>query len=534
MTRQQVSDNRWRLGARFELFEQLGTGAVGTVWRARDLRDGGEHAVKVLRPELVSDPQAVAELYGALGSVARIGHAGIVAVDDAETAEGWLALRSRLVSGESLRSMVARQSALNPATAAQVVATVCDAVAAAHAAGHAHGDLHPGNILLSAGGGVLPEPLVTDFGLAALANRGQQLVPPIEYRAPESVAAAAAVSAPYPASVPSADVYALGILLYECLTGQTRPVPAPGRPDELWSIIVACLAGDPRYRPTAGQLAAALRSFANKGFAAGETIVVPGLPSQPYVAAPQPAGVAMTTVLPAIAVDEGAHDHGNAKGSGKSSSVRLPRLITAHKTESGIAAAVVVVALLIGGALTLGGGGAAASTANARPTTRSAPATTAASESPEAVVLPVGSASPSPSASPSATAPVQVTLINARSNTCMDTAGRIFADGTKEDIWSCNGTPAQSWTLTPAGQLTEDGGAYCLDDYGLEKTPGTRVVLWSCNGGANQRWTIQPNGTIVSANAGLCVDVSGKGTNDGTALVLWPCDGSPSQQWGSH
>ena len=131
-------------------------------------------------------------------------------------------------------------------------------------------------------------------------------------------------------------------------------------------------------------------------------------------------------------------------------------------------------------------------------------------------------------------APVQVTLINARSNTCMDTAGRIFADGTKEDIWSCNGTPAQSWTLTPAGQLTEDGGAYCLDDYGLEKTPGTRVVLWSCNGGANQRWTIQPNGTIVSANAGLCVDVSGKGTNDGTALVLWPCDGSPSQQWGSH
>ncbi|HEU5353083.1 MAG TPA: ricin-type beta-trefoil lectin domain protein [Actinocrinis sp.] len=534
-----MSDNRWRLGARFELFEQLGTGVVGTVWRAQDLRDGGEHAVKVLRPELVSDPQAVAELYGALDTVLRIGHAGIVAADDAETGDGWLALRSRLVPGESLRSMLTRQGALNPTMAAHVIAGACDAVAAAHAAGVAHGDLHPGNVLLNAAGGAFPEALVTDFGLAGLANRGQQTVPPIEYRAPEFVAA----PAPYATSAPSADVYALGILLYECLTGQTRPAPTPGLPNELWSTIVACLAGDPRYRPTAGQLAAALRAFANKGFAAGETIVVSGIPSQPYVSQPQPAGAAMTTVMPAVSIDAfdsavpAAAAAASPVGGGyNASSSRLPRLITAHKTESGIAAAVVVVTLLIVGALSLGGGGAAASTASAGSTAKSAPATTTASESPEAVVLPPGSAipSPSPSASPSATGPVQVTLINARSNTCMDTAGRIFANGTKEDIWTCNGTPAQTWTVTPAGQLTEDGGAYCLDDFGLEKDPGTRVVIWSCNGGANQRWTIQPNGTIVSANAGLCIDVSGKGTNDGAALVLWPCDGSSSQQWGTR
>jgi serine/threonine-protein kinase len=531
MTRRQVSDTRWRLGERFELLGQLGAGGVGTVWHARDLRDGGEHAVKVPRAELVSDPQAIAELYGALDAVARIGHPGIVAVDDAASGEGWLALRSRLVPGENLRSMLLRQGALNPAAAAQVVASVCDAVAAAHAAGVAHGDLHPGNVLLTAGGGTLPGPeaLVTDFGLAVLANRAQQTVPPIEYRAPESVAAA------YAASTTAADVYAVGVLLYECLTGQPRPTPVPGMADELWSIIMACLAGDPRYRPSAGQLAAALRAFADKGFAAGETMVVSSLPAQPYAGQPQPAE--MTTVLPAVGVDDVAAggSGGGYGGSGYNGGSRLPRVITEHKTESGIAAAVVVVALLIGGALSLGGGGAAASTANAGTATRSAPAT-AASDSPEAVVLPVGSASPSPSpsASPSASAPVQVTLINARSHTCMDTAGRIFADGTKEDIWACNGTPAQTWTLTPAGQLTEDGGAYCLDDYGLEKNPGTRVVLWSCNGGPNQRWTIQPNGTIVSANAGLCIDVSGKGTHDGSALVLWPCDGSPSQQWSSH
>ena len=516
-----MSDSRWRLGARFELFEQLGTGAVGTVWRGRDLRDGGERAVKVLRPELVTDPQTTAELYGALNAVAQISHPGIVAADDAEAGEGWLALRSRLVSGESLRSMLARQRALDPSTAAHVVARVGDAVAAAHAAGIVHGDLHPGNILLTAGGAALPEVGVTDFGLSVLANRGQQTVPPIAYRAPESV------SAPYnTASTPPADVYALGMVLYECLTGSQRPTPVPGLPDELWSLIAACLAGDPRHRPVSGQLAAALHAFANKsggaGAAAAETMVLGSQPYQGYADRPASAHEAMTTVLPPVAAT-------STRG------MRLPRLITAHKTESGIGAAVVVVALLIGGALSLGGGGASASTASAGPTARSAPATTA-SESPEAVVLPIGSSSPSPSPSPSpsSTTPRQVTLVNARSNTCMDTAGRIFANGTKEDIWACNGTPAQVWTLTAAGQLTEDGGAYCLDDFGLEKTPGTQVVLWSCNGGPNQQWTIQPNGAIVSANAGLCIDVSGKGTNDGTPLVLQPCDGSPSQQWGNR
>ncbi len=527
-----MSENRWRLGARFELFGQLGTGVAGTVWRAVDLRDGGEHAVRLLRPELVSDPQAVTELYSALNAVAQIGHPGIVAADDAATGEGWLALRSRLVAGESLRALLARQGALDPARAAHVMAQVCDALAAAHAAGIAHADLHPGNVLVTTGAGAFPEAVVTDFGLATLVQRdraahgGQVLVPPLAYRAPEAVTSASAANA-----AASADVYAAGVLLYECLTGQPRPTPVPGLPDQLWSIIVSCLSGDPRYRPPAGQLAAALRVFAGTAPQHTDAAMTTRLPSV--------AAEAMTTRLAAVGAGNsyggdnsyGGTNFGSGSG-GYGGGVRLPRLITEHKTESGIAAAVVVVSLLIGGALMLGGAGASASTASSSPSAKPAPATTAA-DTPEAVVLPVGSASPSPSpsASPSATAPVQVALVNAHSNTCLDTAGRIFANGTTEDIWTCNGTPAQVWTLTPDGQLTEDGGSYCLDDYGLEKTPGTRVVLWSCNGGANQRWMIQSNGSIVSANAGLCIDVSGKGTSDGTPLVLWPCDGSQSQQW---
>lgn len=567
--RRQVSDNRWRLGERFELFGQLGTGAAGAIWRARDLRDGSECAVRVLRPELVSDPQAVAALYGVLDTVARIGHPGIVAADDAATGEGWLALRSRLVAGESVRSILTRQGALDPGTCAHAVAQVCDALAAAQACGVAHGDLHPGNVLLGAAAGGSVDALVTDFGLSGLLNRSQVVVPPIAYRAPESVTVG------YGAGAAAADVYAVGVLLYECLTGQSRPAPGPGLPAALWSIVMACTSGDPRHRPAAAQIAAALRGFAGTDGDTGaassgartyqspmpyQPSGVPGAPPQ----APQP-DEAMTTLLPNLGAGLGAGpgaapmpaavEHTSVlgampdfragstppypppAGSGhdQSRGLRLPGLITAHKTESGIAAAVVVVGLLIGAALSLGGAGASASTASTGPVKSSAPAA-GTSDTPEAVVLPPGSASPSPSASasPSATAPVQVTFVNAHSNTCMDTAGRIFANGTTEDVWSCNGTPAQVWTLTPAGQLTEDGGAYCLDDYGLEKTPGTRVVLWSCNGGPNQRWTIGPNGAIVSANAGLCIDVSGGGTQDGAPLVLQPCDGAPSQQWGAR
>jgi serine/threonine-protein kinase len=559
MTRRQVSDNRWRLGERFDLLGQLGSGAAGTVWRALDLTDGGEHAVKVLRPELVTDAQAVTELYSALDSAARVRHPGVVAFDDAATGPGWLALRSRLVAGESLRSYLQRRSAggqeaIGPDPAAQALAThviaqVCAAVAAAHAAGVVHGDLHPGNVLLGGAAGGLPNAVVTDFGLAGLVNRARGAnaagsVPPAAYRAPEAGASG-------DANTSSADIYSIGVMLFECLTGLAAPTPLPHLPGGLWAIIVACITPDPRYRPTAAQLATSLRTAHAAGPARPIGAPQAG-PRPPAVPAPVPvpfpdSAAEQTRLLNPIpgfgGIDEPAYApsgerrsrSGSRQERGQRGNGRLTRLVVAHKTESGIAAALVVAAALIAGALSLGGGGASVSTAGTRPaggTAAASPRTGPASQTPQAVILPVGSAvpSPSPTPSPAATGPLVVTLVNSGSKTCLDTAGRSFADGTKEDLFTCNGTPAQSWTLTPAGQLTEDGGAFCLDDYGLQKTPGTPVVLWNCNGGPNQRWTIA-NGAIVSANAGLCIDASGKATADGTPLVLWPCDGSASQQW---
>lgn len=489
-----MSDPPWRLGGRFDLLDQLGAGASGTVWRGRDAADGAEYAVKLLRPELVADEDAVSELYAALNAVARIGHPGIVAVDNAVVADGWLTLRSRLIPGESLSALLARQGTMAPPQAVGLIAHVCDALAAAHALGIAHGGLHSANVLLASDQSGTPRAVLTDFGMAALLNHADAM------REPASA---------------TADVYAVGVLLYECLAGHAPfvahpPTPITGITESLWRTVAACLADDPRYRPTAAQLATALRSEASRD----STQLLPVIPG-----------------LSAAVTDTRERANGTADGS-RTGNVRLPRAIAEHKTESGIAAAVVVVSALIAVALSMGGGGSSETAAASAAT--SAPPAAATGSTPQAVVLPSApSPSASPSDSPSASAPTtgDMTFINTLTDKCMDTAGRVFADGTTEDIFDCNGTPAQVWTVTAGGQLTQDGGAYCLDDLGFGNTPGSKVALWSCNGGANQQWTFHPDGSITGDYANLCLDVTGQGSADGTPLVLWTCDGSPSQQW---
>ena len=602
-TSRHVSDSPWRLGGRFDLLGPLGTGAAGTVWRGREVADGTEHAVKLLRPELVADGAAVAQLYATLNAVARLAHPGIAAVDDAVSADGWLALRSRLILGESLRTRLSRQGGMPPAHAAGLIVHVCDTLAAAHAAGIAHGDLHPANVLLgsptststsassslsapvsgatAAPTAVLPtvnpliapgETALTDFGMAALINsaaaRGVTATgaglaaPPAEYRAPEIGPASPAQSDSAPA-----DVYAAGILLYECLAGrapfiaqwpeavaqmhrQSPPPPITGVTDSLWRIVAACLEKDPRYRPTAAQLATALRSEAAAASNAVPPPAAPVTPAPPPAPAPATAamppppatsaptsGVAQTMMFDSFRdVSEPASDIARARDTSPGAG-RLPRVISDHKTESGIAAAVVVAGLLIGAALSMGAGNSGSPNAAAAGQATSAPAIATTSAAPQAVVLPSASPSPSPSfsASPSPSASASATgdmvFVNVRSNKCMDTNGRVFADGTTEDIYDCNGTPAQAWNVTATGQFTEDGGAFCLDDLGFGNTPGTKVALWTCNGGTNQQWTIRTDGSIISNSANLCIDVTNQATDDYTPLVLESCNGSPSQQW---
>ena len=111
---------------------------------------------------------------------------------------------------------------------------------------------------------------------------------------------------------------------------------------------------------------------------------------------------------------------------------------------------------------------------------------------------------------------------------CLDDYTGSSADGTKVDLWDCNNTPAQQWTV--GNSLVQINGK-CLDIVGAGSTAnGTLVDLWDCNGGSNQVWTAE-NGTLVNPASGKCLDDPGFSTTNGTQLEIWTCNGGSNQKW---
>jgi hypothetical protein len=114
------------------------------------------------------------------------------------------------------------------------------------------------------------------------------------------------------------------------------------------------------------------------------------------------------------------------------------------------------------------------------------------------------------------------------SGKCLDDYTGSTANGTKADLWDCNGTGAQNWT--PVNGTLQVGGA-CLDIIGAGSTAnGTLVDIWTCNGGANQQWVAE-NGTLVNPQSGKCLDDPGFSTTNGTQLDIWTCNGGANQNW---
>jgi hypothetical protein len=122
-------------------------------------------------------------------------------------------------------------------------------------------------------------------------------------------------------------------------------------------------------------------------------------------------------------------------------------------------------------------------------------------------------------------------LISAQSGKCLDTSSATFANGTKEQIWTCHAGVGQEWTYNSSGELTVDSGKYCLDVQGQKTANGTIVDLWACNGGTNQRWTFGPGGTIVEAQSGKCLNVKGEATTNGTQMIVWSCNTAANEKW---
>jgi hypothetical protein len=111
---------------------------------------------------------------------------------------------------------------------------------------------------------------------------------------------------------------------------------------------------------------------------------------------------------------------------------------------------------------------------------------------------------------------------------CLDDSGDSTANGAVADLWDCNGTGAQQWTVA-GGTLQVNGK--CLDVIGADSTAdGTLVDIWACNGGGNQRWTDE-NGTLVNPQSGRWLDDPRSSTVNGTQLEIWDCNGGGNQKW---
>ncbi|MFC7546056.1 ThuA domain-containing protein [Plantactinospora sp. GCM10030261] len=112
---------------------------------------------------------------------------------------------------------------------------------------------------------------------------------------------------------------------------------------------------------------------------------------------------------------------------------------------------------------------------------------------------------------------------------CLDVRNAGTADGTQIQLYTCNGTAAQTWTVTPNSTVKALGK--CLDVSGGGSANGTKIQLWTCNGTGAQNWSAQADGSVRNPQSGKCLDVSGNNPADSTPVHLWTCHGGANQKW---
>ena len=305
---------------RYRILGQLGRGGMGTVYKAEDPQLNRVVAVKIPRLDTPSldRPQAVQRFLREARAAARIRHPHVCPIYDVGEEDGWPYVVMAFVEGPSLADRLLAGRFDDARAAAALAARAADALAAVHASGVVHRDLKPGNILLDAEA----RPILTDFGLAYPADDGARLtvsgalVGTPAYMAPEQAAGDQARIGP------ASDIYSLGVVLYQMLTGrlpfegstmsvlarllsETPPPPSQLRPDldpALEAVILRAMARRPEDRfPDARTFADALRRW-SEGKPA---------PDAPPAARKEPGPAVVRVALPdgspvSVSVDPGA------------------------------------------------------------------------------------------------------------------------------------------------------------------------------------------------------------------------------------
>ncbi|HET7151169.1 MAG TPA: serine/threonine-protein kinase [Candidatus Acidoferrum sp.] len=259
------------LAERYRVVALAGRGGMGEVYRAEDLRLGQIVAMKFLPEKLSQDAAALSRFHAEVRNARQVSHPNVCRVFDIGEAESALFLTMEYVDGEDLASVVRRIGRLSPDKATEIARQICAGLAAAHERGVIHRDLKPANVMLDGAGKIR----ITDFGLAGIAAdmRGEDArAGTPAYMAPEQLSGKEVTA--------KSDIYSLGLILYEILTGKrafeastlaelikqresgtiTNPSTLIRDLDPLIErVILRCLETDPDKRPASAlQVAAAL------------------------------------------------------------------------------------------------------------------------------------------------------------------------------------------------------------------------------------------------------------------------------------
>ena len=202
------------LAQRYEILNLLGEGGMGAVYKARDVELGRMVALKVIRPDLARNRAILDRFKQELILATQVTHRNVVRIYDLGEAEGIKFITMEYVEGEDLAASSISDTKLPPKEAVEIVEQVCRALRAAHNVGVIHRDLKPQNIMREKAGRIL----VMDFGLAKTleGNRMTQtgaMVGTMEYMSPEQALAGNLDQ--------RSDIFSLGLIFYELLTGQT-------------------------------------------------------------------------------------------------------------------------------------------------------------------------------------------------------------------------------------------------------------------------------------------------------------------------